>query len=442
MEDKIKLEEELEFLKESFEAEVITMGEYENTKARIENRLKEIETKEKTEEVQKTLEGSEEKKEEPENKESTEKEEMPGEKKEELKEEKPAGEAEEQKPIEDYEEKEDKIEIKELREPKKVREVEKEGVKTEDIKNEGGFKEIVVDEKEEDTNDILNSSKEINIEKAGKKISRWVPIAAFMFLIIIGYFSFVFFTNGESIETAEKIEEILPACFSDKDCVEEGMISFCINPGSKDAECEFKEDARVGLTVLNTPDCFNCDTARVEKIIKKWFPGVVKSELDSGSEEGELMVKELGIEQLPAFVFDSSLESAFKYEELRVIFSEVDGNYILSPMASGSTFYINKEEVPNKLDVFLMEGDSSTKKAEENIEEFLDLFEGKIDYGRHLVGKEDELVKNLGINTFPTFIVNDKIRFSGVQPAEIIKQNFCKLNELEECSEKLGERLV
>ena len=45
MEEKIKLEEELEFLKESFDAEVISKEEYEKAKSRLETQLSNIELK-------------------------------------------------------------------------------------------------------------------------------------------------------------------------------------------------------------------------------------------------------------------------------------------------------------------------------------------------------------------------------------------------------------
>ena len=422
MEDKIKLEEELEFLKESFEAEVISKEEYGKAKARLEAQIKEIEEtkpeEEKTEPIEEKVEKPTE------------------EKKEELKEETKI----EDKPKET--DSKGEIEIKEIKEPSRFKKPEEEEVKEEEP--------LEVDEKEEDTNDIIGSNNNgFEAEGEKKKMSRWVPVAAVVFLIIIGYFSFLVFTSktpvGEENLDGEfkfDVEAFVPACFSDKDCAEEGMIGFCNSPGSKDAECEFKEAVEVNFIVLNTNDCFNCDTSRVESIIKGWFPGARKEEMDINSEEGKILAQKLGVELLPAFIFDFSLEETYKFEELGGIFSKVGDKYLLSSSASGSTFYVNREEVPNKLEIFLMRDDASTEKTEDNIEEFLELFDGKVEYKKHFVDKKNALTKTLGINTFPTFLVNNKVRFSGVQPAETIKENFCKLNSLDECSEKLTESLV
>jgi hypothetical protein len=437
MDEKIKLEEELDFLKESFEAGVITKEEYENTKARIENQLKEMDVKKPTEAKE---EATGVKKEEPKTTGEAEDSKTEKEETEETAKEQVEEEAQGKEKVGEEPKKEDEIEIKEIRAPSKIKEIKEDGMKMEDKekaeKKEGQSKGAEgVDEKEKDTNDILNSTKIIDKPQSRTKISSWAPIAALVFLMVIGYFSFLFFTT-------EKPQEVLPICSSDADCTEEGMIGFCVNPNSEYADCEFREAESIGLTILNTKDCFNCDTARVEKIIKGWFPGIVKSEVDFNSEDGKALAKKLNIGMLPAFIFNSSLESAFKYAELKSIFSKVNDTYVLSPAASGSTFYLKREEAPKRLDVFLMEGDPSTKRAEENIEEFLDVFEGKINYTRHFVGKQDELAKALGINTFPTFIINNKIRFTGVQPAETIKENFCKMNELEECNENLTKGLV
>jgi len=413
MEDKIKLEEELEFLKESFEAEVISKEEYERAKARLEAQIKEVEEtkpeEEKTEPIEEKVEKPTE------------------EKKEETK--------IEDKPKEETDSK-GEIEIKEIKEPSRFKKPEEE-------------EPPEVDEKEEDTNDIISSNNNGFEAEEEKKMSIWVPVAAVVFLIIIGYFSFLVFTSErpvgeENLEGEFELgaEAFVPACFSDKDCVKEGMIGFCNNPGNKDAECGFKEAVEVDFIVLNTNDCFNCDTSRVESIIKGWFPGAVKKEADFDSNDGGALAQKLNVELLPAFIFDSNLEETYKFGELGGIFSKVGDKYLLSSSASGSTFYVNREEVPNKLEIFLMRDDASTEKTEDNIEEFLELFNDKVEYKKYFVDKENALTKTLGINTFPTFLVNNKVRFSGVQPAETIKENFCKLNSLDECNEKLTESLV
>ncbi|MDP6139539.1 MAG: hypothetical protein QGI89_05645, partial [Candidatus Woesearchaeota archaeon] len=86
------------------------------------------------------------------------------------------------------------------------------------------------------------------------------------------------------------------------------------------------------------------------------------------------------------------------------------------------------EEISNKLDLFVKANQVASLTAEDNLEEFLDEFEDDVNFEKH--DENSEIVKELGINTFPAFLVNNKIKFSGVQAADVIKDNFCRMNEL------------
>ena len=70
----------------------------------------------------------------------------------------------------------------------------------------------------------------------------------------------------------------------------------------------------------------------------------------------------------------------------------------------------------------------------------MEAFDGKVDFEKH--DADAGLAKQLGINTFPTFLVNNKVKFGGVQSADKIKENFCAMNMLEECSLELTKSLV
>ena len=53
---------------------------------------------------------------------------------------------------------------------------------------------------------------------------------------------------------------------------------------------------------------------------------------------------------------------------------------------------------------------------------------------------EQNLLRNqLAITAYPAFLVNNKLKFSGVQSAEAIKGKFCEMNDLEECDVILSE---
>ena len=106
---------------------------------------------------------------------------------------------------------------------------------------------------------------------------------------------------------------------------------------------------------------------------------------------------------------------------------------------AGTAFYFKRENIPNKLDLFVRPGDDSSIKAEKNLDEFLHLFKD-IKFERHLPA--DNLTKALDIKAFPAFLVNNRVRFAGVHSADTIKGNFCKLNKLSECNISLSKSLI
>lgn len=411
MEDKNKLEEELEFLKESLDAEVITKEEYDKAKKDVDSKIENLEN-EKVSKKDTPQEDSTKKeiKDKFSEKESSLKEEKAEEKKQNKKE----------KPKEDdngY------IEIKpeENKEP-----------------------EDFFSEKEKDTDEIINGNGkdpiETEKENDGKGSSAWIAILALILVIAIG-FSITTFMGGADNYLEEDVPRFEPVCSSDDDCVREGMFGLCTNPGEQEAECEFKEEPEVGLTII-TKDCFNCDTVRVESILSRWFKKLTKNHVSADSEEGQKLIKDLEIKQLPAYVFDENLKEAYNYEDYQGMFSLKDDMYVLSSTASAANYYVDHIENLEQLEIYLLRDDPTTIKAEENIKGFVDLFGSDIKIKKYNIDKDDSKAKELGINTFPTFVVNNKVKFSGIHPAETVKKYFCEMNELSKCDIELEKSLV
>lgn len=440
--EKEKLEKELEFLRESFESEVITEEEYVSGKERIERHLNELKNKEqKSEERKEYAEAAEENEIEPakkaEKKRKTKKSAI---KEKEEFEEKPEEAKEEKITEEEYIQKEE-IEAAEEKEPE-------EKIEQEEFEEEDTEKTMPASDEEEPETVEEPKQKEETVTAAGSKRNWKFFIAGFLALVIIIVLAVPFF-NGKNTAEVENnnigensghaAAEFI-ACSSDEECKEEGKIGTCINPGTKDSECEFMDIAVTELIVVNTEDCFNCDTTRVLKLLKESFPGLYVNSLDYNSDEGKNLINGLGIEMLPAYIFDANLSNSFNFEKMKGAFNEIDGRYIMNKEASGASYFINREIIPKRLDLFLIEGEPSAIKTEQNLEEFLNLFKGNVRLFKH--DKNDSLTKELKIKTFPVFLINNKIRFSGVQPPDKIRENFCQMNELKECSEELSKNLI
>jgi hypothetical protein len=418
-EEKEKLEKDLKFLKESYDSEVISEEEYLSGKERIERQMNEVKPKEqKTKTEKKNIE------------------------------EKPKIEEvnESEKKVEEEEIDEKEIKVEEHKEPEKILEVkdEAEPEKKEPEKEEIQETIPVSDGKEESkAEESLDQEDDVEVIDVNKG-SKWkYLVVGLLAIVIIAYLSVPFFSPDEQDEEVDiGLEEPMEfiACSSDNECKEEGKMGFCVDAGTSDSECEFKDVVKTELTVVNTEECFNCGTSRVLNLLKGLYPGLNTNALDYSSDEGNNLINSLGIDVLPAYIFDSNLINTFNFDRTKGAFDGIDDRFAMNKEASGANYFINRETIPIRLDLFLIEGEVSTLKAEQNLQEFLDMFEDKINFTKH--SKSDVLTKELEIKTFPTFLINNKIKFTGVQPADKIRENFCQLNELEECSEELRKSLI
>ena len=430
-------------MKESFDIGVISKEEFEEGKQRIEAKLKELEKpeEEKPKEDIQIKEIKEEAKLEEqkddsqlklgEEKEKEAKEEIPKEKEEikhePINEEKLKEEIPEEKPKEVEEKKEEVIKEEKQEEAK---------VGTEAVK----YEEDHVSDAERDVEEPQEIDEEIKI---GKKT------LVFLAIILIGLGSWYFFFMDKPESPVQDDDVFSPvideptvtiACHSDEDCMEEGKIGVCSNPGQETAECEFIEDVEVKLIVLNSEACFNCGTGRVMSILKSFYPNLDVENIDLETEEGGNLVESFNINTLPAYILGSSFVDAQNYGKLSNAFDEVNGNFIMRNSVANANYYFEREEISNKLDLFLQEGQEASLQAEENLKEFLETFDNKVEFEMH--DSNDRIVEELGISTFPTFLINNRIKFSGVQPADIIKVNFCQLNQADECDLELSKSLV
>ncbi len=398
MEDKTqkeRLEQELRFLKESFEAEVISKEEYEKGKERIEKKLKDIKLAEKEQS------GEDAKKEALEKQEETEETKYAG------------------------------------TEPKEEKKIKLRVIQDEAEEHEHLHVPIKVEaaEKIEETLPQKPVTEPI-YEKKESKFFKYAVV--FIVLILVAFFSYSFLKDKGTEKTTGGAK-FMALCNSDEDCRQEGKEGFCINPATQNANCEFKA-AKSNIVVLNDrKNCFNCDTQRVLGILENWFGAISIKEIDYNTEKGRELAEKFDANVLPVYILDENITKKPSFEQFKQAIVRKDNSYILSEDAAGSAFYFKRDNLPNKLDLFVIPDDKSSISAEKNLKEFLEAFkEAKFD--KHTPG--DKLTKELGIKSFPAFLVNGRVKFSGVQSAGTIKENFCKLNNLPACETTLSKNLI
>src|SRR3989344_4517858 len=373
---KDRLEQELRFLKESYEADVISKEEFEKGKDRVEKKLKEIE------------QGQAETK------------------------------PEEQIPLEN-----ENLQVKdEISENPGAEEEKPEPMPVlEGVKETGA--------KEEDEHKYTKP-------KEGKAF-RYAVV--FVIFILAAFFTYSLLSNNSGKTPSDNTaSQFTAACDSDDDCVNDKAHGTCMNSGTKESKCEYAKKTKV--VVLNDmEDCFNCGTARVLSIIEGWFGDVDVQHIDYDAQEGRELADAIGARMLHAYVIYGNISSDPEFQKFRRAFVSKGDAYVLSEDASASTLYFRRELVPNKLDLFAKEGESATMKAENNLKEFLENFPD-INFSIHY--SDEPLTKELGIRTFPTFLINNRVKFSGIHPADTIKSNFCSLNKAEECKKELSRNII
>jgi len=158
---------------------------------------------------------------------------------------------------------------------------------------------------------------------------------------------------SDQIPDDPEIGGILPRCFSDAQCVKEGLVGACDAPGSLKAQCIFTEALKVPLLVVTFKDCFACNTENVISYLKKRFPGLAVSYLYYPDAQAAKLTKELSLEGLPAYLLGKEAEKEKAFEEVKVN-AELKGNYyVLKSYYTGVAYYHNRPKIKGKLDLFL-----------------------------------------------------------------------------------------
>jgi len=451
--EKERLEKELRFLKESLEANIISEEEYEKGKVRIEKRLDELGAKVEEKEEELTVGDIREPEEE-------QKEETAADILEEVE--------KEQKKKEERKEEQEVWVTKELKELEEQNLIEP---RTEMKEEKPAEKEAEEEQKEETAADILKEVKEEQEEPKPKKIKpkpakqkkpepkaveseeekkepkpitinrKTLRIIAIIAIIIM----FILIRRSPTgIQPEMPIEEeFKPVCSTDEECLKTGKVGFCKNPGTEEAICEFHEAKEVELTIINDQTCIGCDMSKGLNFLKQIFPGVKEKVIDSNTQEGRSLISLLNVKALPAFVFDSEINQTLKFDRSQRIFIEKNNKYLVKPTI-GSNYFFTRPSKPSTIDMFVKAGQDTTI-IDNSMKEVVDLFGNKITFTKHIVEKADEerLEIELAINNiYPTYLINNQLKFTGTQASEIVKNRFCYLNNFPECDTILSLDII
>jgi hypothetical protein len=434
--EKERLEKELRFLKESLEASIISEEEYGKGKARIEKRLDEIGAKAEDKDEKLTVDDINDFWKE-------EKEETAADILKEVEEEEKEGETKKM-PEDKKVEQEDWVtkELKELGEEKLVETKPKNSEPKPEPKPEPEKKKEEKPkaskpkpEPKPDPETSFDSEEEKKPVAINRKTLRIIAVIAIIIMFILIRRAP---NDGPTIPLLEE-EAFEPVCSADEECIETGRVGICKNPGTEEAACEFLEPQEVKLTVIDDKTCTSCNTIRTLNILKQLFPGVKKTTIDANTPNGRAFINEFGIKVLPAYIFDAEIEETMKFDKFKRALVKKGDNYLVTPTASGSNYLFSRPSRPAAIELFV-EADQDTTIIDNSMGEVVGLFGSKMTFSKQIVKESDKaaLKRELAINTFPAYLINNQLKFTGTQAPEIIKRRFCDVNSLPECEATLS----
>ena len=234
----------------------------------------------------------------------------------------------------------------------------------------------------------------------------------------------------------------IPECASDADCKEEkGMIGVCNNPGQPDVYCTYEEPVIVDYIILTAADCKGtaCDTTRIVQTSQQLFLGAKPRPVDVNSEEGKVLVEEYGIEMVPAYIFDKSVEETKNWKDradLGTAFEKIGDKYKLKDEVTGATHFVSEEsrntyydaigvvlgDNKPQIDFFVMSYCPYGNQAEEGIEPAYQLLKDKAEFN-------------------PRYVIYSNYRGGGPDYC-IDDDNLCSMHGIQELNQNVREACV
>lgn len=157
---------------------------------------------------------------------------------------------------------------------------------------------------------------------------------------------------SKNISDNEKVRLMIPACFTDATCAKQGFIGQCLKPGTKEAECHYKEMKPISVTVIAPKVCKTCDAASALAKLQQALGHSSVETITDDDPRAQKLIDTLHLKVLPAFLIDGAVQDETLKSALGRIATKVDAYYVVNANFSGVSYFTNRERVPQRLDVF------------------------------------------------------------------------------------------
>lgn len=158
---------------------------------------------------------------------------------------------------------------------------------------------------------------------------------------------------SEEIAEAPEITGMMPQCFSDADCFENGVRGSCHNPAKLQSSCSYAQPKPISLLIVQPKDAKMPHQGQFIGFLKSLFPGLDSTVIDYGSDEGRAWADKIKAKLLPVYLLAKAAESEAGFKKIQE-YAELKGDYFyLKPGLAGGSIFAGRQAVPGRLDVFL-----------------------------------------------------------------------------------------
>ncbi|MBI4972279.1 MAG: metallophosphatase [Candidatus Omnitrophica bacterium] len=175
---------------------------------------------------------------------------------------------------------------------------------------------------------------------------------------------------SNKISDAPEMLSILPACFSDAQCQKKGAVGTCLEPGSKDSHCQFSIPNKITLSIITPKICRACETKAMATYLERQFPGLVISYLYYPGLKADKLIKDFGINALPAYILGKEIEKESNFSNLSKNLEKLGEIYLAKKEFAGFSYFLNRKRIEGKLDLFISLFNKDTPSILEAIKSF------------------------------------------------------------------------
>lgn len=159
---------------------------------------------------------------------------------------------------------------------------------------------------------------------------------------------------SDKVNDDPEILKILPRCFTNRDCPQkEGFLGLCKEAGDINSQCVLAEAPRVALTIIGLKSCAVCNTDGQLDLLKSIFRNINVSYIDYETQKGKDLVKKAGVDALPVFLFDRSIEQDKGFSAIRDKLEKRSGYFLVKPEFIGMSYFLNRDRIKGSFDLFI-----------------------------------------------------------------------------------------